>query len=210
MSNSSINGLNLNDSIALSESKRSNIYKLDSPNSFCVTSLSHNKQLQIQYEISTSKVNLAVKPRNSLELYSEVRLEKKENGTVDGRRRLSTVSTVKPLIDLSNGNQTIHNNLKLKRRQTISVCFVSLIFFFCVIPIKLFQILKFIIDIDNLEITHTVFLISKLLFYTHIMSNPIVYNLMSTKFSRSFKNVLFCKKFKCKIKKSKSSFQLCF
>lgn len=156
--------------------------------------------INIHYKIPASKVKLTLKPRNSLELYSDLKVEKKFYGTVSPKLFEIRQSVAKPLIDLSNGNSTLNHNLNIKKRQTISVCFVSLIFFFCVIPIKLFQILKFLIDIDNLEITHTVFLISKLLFYTHMMSNPIVYNLMSTKFNRSFKNVLLCKKFRCKIK----------
>ena len=109
------------------------------------------------------------------------------NKTVNHRKSSS--------FNFTNGNQTLNNNLKLKRRQTISICLISLFFFFCVIPIKLFQVFKFVVNIENLEITHTIFLISKLLFYTHIMSNPIVYNLMSSKFSRSFRKILFCKQF---------------
>ena len=94
----------------------------------------------------------------------------------------------------TNGNLS---SMKTKKKQTLKLCAISLFFFFCVIPIKLFQILKFLIDIESLEVTHTIFLISKLLFYTHIMSNPIIYNLMSSKFSKAFKNVLFCKYFRC-------------
>jgi hypothetical protein len=96
------------------------------------------------------------------------------------------------------GNSGNLSSMKAKKKQTLKLCAISLFFFFCVIPIKLFQILKFLIDIESLEVTHTIFLISKLLFYTHIMSNPIIYNLMSSKFSKAFKNVLFCKYFRCR------------
>lgn len=215
MSNTSHNISNAQNELATPNvSKQVNLCKCSSKATISY-SISKN-QIQIHCELPDSNVNLVNKPRNSLELYSEqtIAVDKKYYGTVEPKpkkqkERSSVVSTLKPLIDLSNGNATLNNNTNIKRRQTISICFVSLIFFFCVIPIKLFQILKFMIDIDNLEITHTIFLISKLLFYTHIMSNPIVYNLMSTKFSRSFKNVLFCKKFKCKFKKSKFTFHFC-
>jgi hypothetical protein len=147
-----------------------------------------NNQI-VSFESKKSKISIKLRKEN--DIYSELdRLQKtrliklNKNG-----HKLS--------FNFTNGNQTLNQTLKLKRRQTISICLVSLFFFFCVIPIKLFQVLKFVINIENLEITHSVFLFSKLLFYTHIMSNPIVYNLMSSKFSRSFRKVLFCKNFKC-------------
>lgn len=94
------------------------------------------------------------------------------------------------------------NNLIAKRKQTITLCLVSLTFFFCQIPVKIFQIFNSFYQFESVSEEYDVmifkrmniiFLLSKLLYYLHSMSNPIIYNLMSTKFNRSFKNVIFCK-----------------
>jgi hypothetical protein len=149
-----------------------------------------NNQI-VSFESKKSKISIKLRKEN--DIYSELdRLQKTRLIKLNRNKSGHKLS-----FNFTNGNQTLNQTLKLKRRQTISICLVSLFFFFCVIPIKLFQVLKFVINIENLEITHSVFLFSKLLFYTHIMSNPIVYNLMSSKFSRSFRKVLFCKNFKC-------------
>lgn len=104
-------------------------------------------------------------------------------------------------------------NLVAKRKQTITLCLISLAFFFCQIPIRLFQIFNtFYVFPETDEDKHTkfkylnaLFLVSKMLYFLHGTSNPIIYNLMSTKFSKSFKSVIFCKSFKlCKYLSSRS------
>lgn len=96
------------------------------------------------------------------------------------------------------------NRFMAKRKQTTTICLISLAFFFCQIPVRLFQIFNTFYefessnsdyDVYKFKILNIIFLSSKLLYYLHGMSNPIIYNLMSTKFSRSFKNVIFCKNY---------------
>jgi hypothetical protein len=43
------------------------------------------------------------------------------------------------------------------------------------------------------RIMNFIFLFTKFLYFLHGMSNPIIYNLMSTKFRRSFRDVVLCK-----------------
>ncbi|CAF0929624.1 unnamed protein product [Brachionus calyciflorus] len=95
-----------------------------------------------------------------------------------------------------------YDSLVVKRKQTITICLVSLAFFFCQIPIKIFQLFNVFYkfekndlesDILRFKVLNTIFLITKFLYFLHGMSNPIIYNLMSTKFNRSFRNVVLCK-----------------
>ena len=94
------------------------------------------------------------------------------------------------------------NNLLAKRKQTITICLISLAFFFCQLPIKIFQLFNTYYTLNPSSVYHleilfpflnSVFMISKFLFFLHSLSNPIIYNLMSSKFSSSFKNVILCK-----------------
>ena len=48
-------------------------------------------------------------------------------------------------------------------------------------------------DIWRFKVMNAIFLFTKFLYFLHGMSNPIIYNLMSTKFNRSFRNVVLCK-----------------
>lgn len=106
-------------------------------------------------------------------------------------------ATIRQVSNASNYSQLIS-----KRKQTITICLVSLAFFFCQIPIKCFQIFNSFYkfknvsheqDMERFKIMNIIFLSTKLLFYLHTMSNPIIYNLMSSKFSQSFRNVILCK-----------------
>lgn len=89
-------------------------------------------------------------------------------------------------------------NLIRKRRQTIILCTVTMTFFFCQIPIKIFQIFNTFYewsasDDSQFKMLNIIFLTTKLIYCFHPMSNPIIYNLMSSKFSRSYRKVLLCK-----------------
>ena len=46
---------------------------------------------------------------------------------------------------------------------------------------------------QRFKILNIIFLTAKLIYCFHSMSNPIIYNLMSSKFSRSYRKVLLCK-----------------
>jgi hypothetical protein len=95
-------------------------------------------------------------------------------------------------------NTLYTKNLIIKRKQTITLCLISLAFFSCQIPIKAFQMFNLFYifqeaDPFKFKIIDIIFLSCKLLYFFHGMSNPIIYNLMSTKFRRSFKNAILCK-----------------
>jgi hypothetical protein len=90
-----------------------------------------------------------------------------------------------------------------KRKLTITLCLISIAFFFCQLPIRFFQIFNIFYEFESLgveehdynkfKIINIIFLSTKLLYFLHGMSNPLVYNLMSTKFRNSFKKVIFCR-----------------
>lgn len=90
-----------------------------------------------------------------------------------------------------------------KRKLTITLCLISIAFFFCQLPIRGFQIFNIFYEFESLgveehdyikfKIINIIFLFTKLLYFLHGMSNPIIYNLMSTKFRKSFKKVIFCR-----------------
>lgn len=103
----------------------------------------------------------------------------------------------------SSSNNNNYSQLISKRKQTIMICFVSLAFFICQLPIKVFQMFNTFYEWQpaaNQEVAsrrffvlNMIFLCTKLLYFLHGMSNPIIYNLMSTKFNESFRNVILCK-----------------
>jgi hypothetical protein len=81
------------------------------------------------------------------------------------------------------GKSSYGKNLIAKRNQTITICLISLAFFFCQIPIKIFQIFNAFYEFENesaendlvrFKIINIIFLSSKLLFFLHGMSNPIM------------------------------------
>ena len=92
-----------------------------------------------------------------------------------------------------------------KRKLTITLCLISIAFFFCQLPIRCFQIFNIFYEFESsnveendyikFKILNIIFLFTKLLYFLHGMSNPIIYNLMSTKFRKSFKRVIFCRIF---------------
>lgn len=99
-------------------------------------------------------------------------------------------------------NKASSNSLTTKHRQTVTICLISLAFFFCQIPIKIFQLFNVFYEFEQVsvendlfrfKVMNAIFLFTKFLFFLHGMSNPIIYNLMSSKFSRSFRNVILCK-----------------
>lgn len=101
-----------------------------------------------------------------------------------------------------NSRNNNYTQLIAKRKQTIMICCVSLTFFICQIPIKLFQIFNTFYTFEKeiseekaalrFQLLNIVFLSTKFLFFLHGMSNPIIYNLMSTKFNQSFRKVILC------------------
>jgi hypothetical protein len=139
---------------------------------------------------SCSKTYLNTKSRSSLskgELF---------NKATENSAKKFTTSTKNKVNDANKSKYC--KNLITKRRQTITICLISLAFFFCQIPIKIFQIFNAFYEfVDNDDskflIINSIFLSSKFLFFLHGMSNPIIYNLMSTKFRKSFRNVIMCK-----------------
>lgn len=87
-------------------------------------------------------------------------------------------------------------NLIKKRKQTITLCLIAMAFCFCQIPIKLFQLFNtfYVWHSDHdFKTLNIVYHTTKLIYFFHSMSNPIIYNLMSSKFSRSYRKVLLCK-----------------
>lgn len=88
---------------------------------------------------------------------------------------------------LTNSNKPLRfsygKSLIAKRNQTITICLISLAFFFCQIPIKVFQMFNTFYVFENLnhetdllrfKVINIIFLCTKLLFFLHGMSNPIM------------------------------------
>ncbi|CAF1055440.1 unnamed protein product [Brachionus calyciflorus] len=115
-------------------------------------------------------------------------------------RKTSSVSFLKQKHSIFRNSSTSY--LIAKRKQTITICLISLAFFFCQIPLKIFQLFNFFYkfesttiekDLIRFRIMNFIFLTTKFLYFLHGMSNPIIYNLMSTKFRRSFRKAVLCK-----------------
>lgn len=127
-------------------------------------------------------------------------------------------SLIKPVNSVISSNRSF-SSLILKRKQTITICLVSLAFYFCQIPLKIFQLFNIFYKFENtsaendmirFRIMNIIFLTTKFLYFLHGMSNPIIYNLMSTKFRHSFSNIVLCRYQRKNKQKFSANFNLKF
>lgn len=137
------------------------------------------------------------------------------NNSFNSRSELTT-SLIKSTNCVFTSNRSF-NSLIIKRKQTITICLVSLAFYFCQIPLKIFQLFNIFYnfettstenDMIRFRIMNIIFLTTKFLYFLHGMSNPIIYNLMSSKFRHSFNNIVLCKNLKENNKQFTSNFNL--
>jgi hypothetical protein len=115
---------------------------------------------------------------------------KKERGRAARNKMSSALATAPSNTEVNKATVNINKssygkNLIAKRNQTITICLISLAFFFCQIPIKIFQIFNSFYefksesestdeDLIRFKIMNIIFLSTKLLFYLHGCSNPIM------------------------------------
>jgi hypothetical protein len=131
-----------------------------------------------------------------------------KSGSTSSNNRNNRSTQVNQLLETSNGSninnlETSYSNMKFKFQMTKTICFVTLAFFFCQLPIKLFLLFNLFFESNTIKPDHlsfkiinTIFLVSKLLFYLHGISNPIIYNVMSKSFKNSFGKVIVCQCYK--------------
>ena len=182
------------DTLRLKRNKNKNLYVPDTelytnPNSYTMkviytpqSSKSVLANTQSSYIKSASKLDF--NKNNSKQVKSEVGIKRKS---------------------MPGGRCTYGKNLIAKRNQTITICLISLAFFFCQIPIKVFQIFNAFYVFENstqpadalfrFKIMNIIFLSTKLLYFLHGMSNPIMYelefNLADVKRSKILKTLFF-------------------
>ncbi|CAF1003951.1 unnamed protein product [Adineta steineri] len=92
-------------------------------------------------------------------------------------------------------NQQSHSFLAYKRFEqkrlnTVIICVVTVAFFACQFPVRIIQLIDMYGRVRNEEImAHLTWIwlwkLSKLLFFLNFTANPIIYNILSTKFRRS-------------------------
>jgi hypothetical protein len=100
---------------------------------------------------------------------------------------------------------------KNRKRFTITILFMTIAFFCCQLPIRIFilwsfsyQLRQISNDVNghpeiNYELINMISFIARLIYFLHGISNPLIYNISSSKFRRAFLS-LFClsKRFKKK------------
>ena len=136
---------------------------------------------------------------------------------------LGNIKDLKPMNSNSSSSLSTPKNIKKNlynnnRRFTITISIVSVVFYCCQLPTRFFlcwsyandriEIIYANIDSQSLESFSSFSILShtfNLIYFLHCVSNPIIYNLMSTKFSRSFRNVVLCNYIN--YKKKKASFK---
>ncbi|CAF3026482.1 unnamed protein product [Rotaria socialis] len=95
----------------------------------------------------------------------------------------------------NNDNQQSHSFLAYKRFEqkrlnTVIICVVTVAFFACQFPVRVIQLVDMYGRVRNEEVMSYVawiwlWKLSKLLFFLNFTANPIIYNILSTKFRRS-------------------------
>ncbi|CAF0768636.1 unnamed protein product [Adineta ricciae] len=101
---------------------------------------------------------------------------------------------------LTNDQQTSNSFLSYKsfeqkRLNTVIICVVTVAFFACQFPVRIIQLTDMYMRVQNEEVmSHLAWIwlwkLSKLLFFLNFTANPIIYNILSTKFRRSCRRYL--------------------
>ncbi|CAF4213536.1 unnamed protein product [Rotaria socialis] len=103
-------------------------------------------------------------------------------------------------LGLNNEQQQSHSFLaskqfEQKRLNTVIICVVTVAFFACQFPVRIIQLIDMYLRVRNEEtMPHLVWIwiwkLSKILFFLNFTANPIIYNILSTKFRRSCRRLL--------------------
>ena len=84
------------------------------------------------------------------------------------------------------------------RKQVVTMLITVVVFFFaCMLPIKMFTLWIVTLQVDVLDVidVETYYLLlyfSRVMFYINSAINPILYNIMSSKFREGFRKVFHC------------------
>ena len=89
-----------------------------------------------------------------------------------------------------------------RKRFTITILFMTIAFFCCQLPIRIFILWSFSYQLKqnsdnpvqseiNYELINIISFIARLIYFLHGISNPLIYNISSSKFRRAFLS-LFC------------------
>ncbi|CAF1468892.1 unnamed protein product [Rotaria sp. Silwood1] len=88
-----------------------------------------------------------------------------------------------------------YKRFEQKRLNTVIICLVTIAFFACQFPVRIIQLIDMYLRVRNEDtMPHLVWIwlwkLSKLLFFLNFTANPIIYNILSTKFRRSCRRLL--------------------
>ncbi|CAF1540593.1 unnamed protein product [Adineta ricciae] len=88
-----------------------------------------------------------------------------------------------------------YKSFEQKRLNTVIICVVTVAFFACQFPVRIIQLTDMYMRVQNEEVmSHLAWIwlwkLSKLLFFLNFTANPIIYNILSTKFRRSCRRYL--------------------
>ncbi|UJR22374.1 hypothetical protein I4U23_025436 [Adineta vaga] len=88
-----------------------------------------------------------------------------------------------------------YKRFEQKRLNTVIICLVTVAFFACQFPVRIIQLIDMYRHVRNVEVMPQlawiwIWKLSKLLFFLNFTANPIIYNILSTKFRRSCRRYL--------------------
>ena len=90
------------------------------------------------------------------------------------------------------------SNVLRSRKQVVSMLATVVVFFFaCMMPFKIFVLWIITLQVDvtqviSLETYHLLLYFCRVMFYINSAINPILYNIMSSKFREGFRTVFHC------------------
>uniref|UniRef100_A0AAN0N6I4 Orexin receptor 2-like GPCR protein n=1 Tax=Polyphagotarsonemus latus TaxID=1204166 RepID=A0AAN0N6I4_9ACAR len=115
--------------------------------------------------------------------------------TVPGNRLSSFIST-----NQADSRVNCEGHVQSRRKAAKMLIAVVVMFGFCYLPLHIINTLRYTIGLPQNDITTVASLISHWLCYANSALNPIIYNFMSGKFRREFKNAFACMCFRKKKK----------
>ncbi|CAM1329834.1 Ethr (predicted) [Pycnogonum litorale] len=98
------------------------------------------------------------------------------------------------------GNRTIRHdrNSVLARKQVITMLVAVVVcFFLCLAPLRAFQIWVIVVELEDLkkvgfQVYYNILYFCRIMYYINSAVNPVLYNVMSSKFRKAFRSQLAC------------------
>jgi hypothetical protein len=165
-------------------------------------------KLENELEIQNSKIEKStfnkssireIKNKESKFSSIKIRTFNQEENSVSSSKINSKRESYANSLLFSHIDEKTHFSIKNKIKTIINISFVTLAFFSCQLPIRVFLLWSYLhnyftsiepefITEERFNLINIISYLSTFIYFLHCISNPIIYNISSTKFRKAFFN----------------------